>query len=67
MPLDDEGKATSTLHTQRFLLEFCLHSHHCCLREDATNPDLERLTLAQGRVPRMPEVERELERTTTSD
>ncbi len=40
------------------------------LVKDATNPDLttlERLTLVRGRVARMQEIERELERTATSD
>lgn len=51
-----EGKRETA---SRILLESRLRYHHCCLREDATNPELitlERLTLVRGRAERVREI-----------
>ncbi len=67
---DQAERITDSPQVQRLLLESRLRYHHRCLQEDATNPDLtasERLMLVRDRVPRMQEIERELERTATLD
>ncbi len=57
---DQAERTADSSQVQRLLLESRLRYHHRCLRDDATNPDLtalERLTLMQGRIAGMREIE----------